>query len=139
MGTGRGKGEREEAKRSEGELMEESFGSGGQVTHQARVEAPLLPRDRCLSPPSNTSPAPMPPPTVNPTLFPKKTVQPPKKVPHTGCPKALTHCPLPVRLLDCSVNARPGVECRGARRAPEFHLVATCHPPNPARVGTEPA
>ena len=36
MGTGRGKGEREEAKRSEGELMEESFGSVWQVTHRGR-------------------------------------------------------------------------------------------------------
>ena len=70
-----------------------------------------------------------------------QTVVPPKKVAHTRRPKApvdLAHCPLPVRLADCSVNARPGVVPGRAARtrvSPGSNLAPTL--PEPVR--TRPA
>ena len=77
-----------------------------------------------------------------------QTVVPPKKVAHTGRPKApvdLAHCPLPVRLADCSVNARPGVVPGRAARtrvSPGSNLAPTLpctsrHRPCPSRCGLD--
>ena len=124
MGTGRGKGEREEAKRSEGELMEESFGSVWQVTHRGRSEAPQEDPGRLplsLGDPHqlhlglhdpHTDPTAIVPPTKSPSQ-------------HEDLAQALplevvgTKLPLPTRLSDCSVNARVGVSSgRRAARSP---------------------
>ena len=124
MGTGRGKGEREEAKRSEGELMEESFGSVWQVTHRGRSEAPQ--EDPGRLPLSLGNPHQLHLGLHDPHTDPTAIV-PPTKSPHntSDLAQALplevvgTKLPLPTRLSDCSVNARVGVSSgRRAARSP---------------------
>ena len=123
MAWGRGKGEREEAKRSEGELMEESFGSVWQVTHRGRRRPKkILDVSLCLlgiltnCTLVSTTPTPTPPAIVPPTKLPSQ---------HEDLAQALplevvgTKLPLPTRLSDCSVNARVGVSSgRRAARSP---------------------
>ena len=114
------------AKRAEGELMEESFGSVWQVTHRGWRPTQKIAPHVLRTPPLLQCPL------KHPQTLPQRAALL-KKVPShrswvgTG---SQAHFPLPTHLLDCSVNARARVECRGARRAPEFHLVvATWHPP----------
>ena len=123
MGTGRGKGEREEAKRSEGELMEESFGSVWQVTHRGRRRPKkILDVSLCLlgiltnCTSVSTTPTPSPQQSSLPQNPPHNTSDLAQALP---LEVAGTKLPLPTRLSDCSVNARVGVSSgRRAARSP---------------------